>query len=66
MQELTSLGFRDPTPVQAFAWPYVSTGQNVIFIGPPSTGKTLAYLLPLLTIITCGGNTPDTPKGVST
>ena len=45
---LLALGFQHPTPVQARGWPYVSRG-NTLLIAPPSSGKTLAYLLPLLT-----------------
>ena len=48
MQELSDLGFEAPTAVQAYAWPYISEGRNVVMVSPTSTGKTLAYLLPLL------------------
>ena len=50
-QELSVLGFRDPTAAQAYNWPYVSSGRDVLFVSPPLSGKTLAYLLPLLTTI---------------
>ena len=50
-QELSVLGFRDPTAAQAYTWPYVSSGQDVVFVSPPLSGKTLTYLLPLLTTI---------------
>ena len=50
-QELSLLGFRDPTAAQGYTWPYISSGQDLVLVSPPSSGKTLAYLLPLLTTI---------------
>ena len=42
------LGFADPTEVQAKVIPLISGGQEVIGIAQTGTGKTAAYLLPML------------------
>ena len=47
---------------QAHAWPYIWEGCNVVFISPSGTGKTLSYLLPLLTDV---GTFSATSQGVS-
>ena len=57
-----SLGFRSPTSAQAYAWPYIWEGDNVVLVSPSSTGKTLAYLLPLL----AGCTTFNSSKWVNT
>jgi ATP-dependent RNA helicase RhlE len=45
---VADLGFGEPTPVQAKCIPMVLAGQEVIGIAQTGTGKTAAYLLPLL------------------
>ena len=42
------LGFASPTPVQYAAFPIILSGRDVVGIAQTGTGKTLAYLLPLL------------------
>jgi superfamily II DNA/RNA helicase len=41
-------GFQQPTSIQASAIPVILEGKNLIAESPTGTGKTLAYLLPLL------------------
>jgi ATP-dependent RNA helicase RhlE len=45
---LPELGFEQPTPIQSAAYPVILSGQNVVGIAQTGTGKTLAYLLPIL------------------
>ncbi|MEK7705753.1 MAG: DEAD/DEAH box helicase [Myxococcota bacterium] len=45
---ITAAGFSEPTAVQREAIPVVLAGKDVIIQSPTGTGKTLAYLLPLL------------------
>ena len=45
---VADLGFTKPTPVQAEAYPVLMSGKNVIGISQTGTGKTLAYMLPIL------------------
>lgn len=51
LQELYHHGFLAPTVAQMYGWPYIDSGQDITLIAPSGTGKTLAYLLPLLTKI---------------
>lgn len=46
---LTLRGFKTPSLVQACGWPIVAQGNFTTLISPPLSGKTLAYLLPLVT-----------------
>ncbi|PLS15983.1 RNA helicase [Bacillus sp. M6-12] len=43
-----SAAFENPTPIQAKAIPVILQGNDLIAESPTGTGKTLAYLLPLL------------------
>jgi len=48
LKALTDLDYVYPTPVQEKAFPVIMSGRNVIGIAQTGTGKTFAYLLPLL------------------
>ncbi|PCE63745.1 DEAD/DEAH box helicase [Sediminicola luteus] len=45
---LDDLGFSQPTPIQEQAFSPIRSGQDVVGIAQTGTGKTLAYMLPLL------------------
>ena len=45
-QQLATLGFETPTPVQAAAIPQGLAGKDVIATAQTGTGKTLAFLIP--------------------
>ncbi|MDN3664165.1 DEAD/DEAH box helicase [Algibacter miyuki] len=45
---LGDLGFTTPTPIQAEAFNVVSSGKDVVGIAQTGTGKTFAYMLPIL------------------
>ncbi len=45
---IEDLGFEEATPIQEAAFPVVMSGQDVVGIAQTGTGKTLAYLLPIL------------------
>jgi ATP-dependent RNA helicase RhlE len=45
---LADLGFDTPTPIQAEAYPVILSGKDVVGIAQTGTGKTLAYMLPIL------------------
>ena len=45
---IDELGFEKPTPIQEQAFPVVRSGKNVVGIAQTGTGKTLAYMLPIL------------------
>ena len=45
---ITDLGYTDPTPIQSHAFPVISSGKDVVGIAQTGTGKTFAYMLPIL------------------
>lgn len=45
---LDDLGFTTPTPIQAEAFNVVCSGKDVVGIAQTGTGKTFAYMLPIL------------------
>ncbi len=45
---LDELGFTAPTPIQQRAFPVIASGRDMMGIAQTGTGKTFAYLLPLL------------------
>jgi ATP-dependent RNA helicase RhlE len=48
---IESMGFTTPTPIQEMAIPIILNGQDIIACAQTGTGKTGAYLLPVLDII---------------
>jgi superfamily II DNA/RNA helicase len=46
---MAKLGYVEPTPIQQAAWKPAAAGRDVQGVAEPGSGKTLAYLLPLLT-----------------
>ncbi len=48
LKSLDEIGFTDPTPIQQEAIPKINSGVNVVGVAQTGTGKTAAYLLPLL------------------
>lgn len=48
LQALEEAGYEQPTPIQQKAIPLALAGRDVIGIAQTGTGKTVAYLLPLL------------------
>ncbi len=45
---IEDLGFKTPTPVQSQAFPVIMSGKDMIGIAQTGTGKTFAYMLPIL------------------
>ncbi|WP_038530963.1 DEAD/DEAH box helicase [Formosa agariphila] len=45
---LDDLGFTTPTPIQAQAFGVVSSGKDMVGIAQTGTGKTFAYMLPII------------------
>jgi ATP-dependent RNA helicase RhlE len=48
LRALSDIGFDTPTPIQEQAFPVVMSGKDVVGIAQTGTGKTFAYLLPIL------------------
>jgi len=55
---LAKLGFVEPTPVQDQSIPQQLLGHDVVITAQTGTGKTLAFLLPLLEKLIKRGNAP--------
>jgi superfamily II DNA/RNA helicase len=49
MEGLASMGFETPTPIQEQTIPIIMEGKDLIACAQTGTGKTAAYLLPILT-----------------
>ena len=50
-QEVAHMGYREPTPIQEAAIPEVLAGKDVIGCAQTGTGKTAAFILPTLQLI---------------
>ena len=59
MQALESEGFVEPTPIQAQAMPPLLKGGDLIGIAETGTGKTAAFLLPILNRLKPGESDPQ-------
>lgn len=57
---LHDLGFTTPTPIQAEAFNVVSSGTDIVGIAQTGTGKTFAYMLPILKNLKF--STQETPR----
>jgi len=57
---LNDLGFTTPTPIQAEAFNVVSSGTDMVGIAQTGTGKTFAYMLPILKSLKF--STQETPR----
>ena len=52
LNALEDLEFQHPTPIQAKAFPLIASGKDMIGVAQTGTGKTFAYLLPILKHLT--------------
>ncbi|HUW06869.1 MAG TPA: DEAD/DEAH box helicase, partial [Williamwhitmania sp.] len=48
LNAIADVGYENPTPIQEKAFPVIMSGRDVVGIAQTGTGKTLAYLLPML------------------
>jgi ATP-dependent RNA helicase RhlE len=48
LNALIDLGFTTPTPIQEKVYPVVMSGRDAVGVAQTGTGKTFAYLLPIL------------------
>ncbi len=52
LRALDDLGFENPTPIQEKSFPVIMSGRDAVGIAQTGTGKTFAYLLPILRQLT--------------
>ncbi len=59
LKALDEIGFNIPTPIQECAIPVIKSGKDVLGIAQTGTGKTAAYIIPLLMkLVKAQGNDP--------
>jgi len=51
---VADMGYTEPTPIQAQAIPVILAGQDLIACAATGTGKTAAFMLPLLQLVHAG------------
>ena len=54
LQAVSAAGYSDPTPIQRQAIPHVLARRDVLGIAQTGTGKTAAFVLPMLTLLETG------------
>jgi superfamily II DNA/RNA helicase len=64
VESLSSLGIRNPFPIQALTIPDALAGRDVCGKAKTGSGKTLAFGLPLLQRLTAGGSARRPPRGL--
>jgi ATP-dependent RNA helicase RhlE len=52
LRAITDLGLVEPTPIQVKSYPAVLSGKDIVVISQTGTGKTFAYLLPIIRQLT--------------
>ncbi len=62
LKKVTKKGYAAPSPIQIEAIPAVLTGRDVLAVAPTGTGKTAAFTLPLLQLLSSGK--PQQTQGV--
>ena len=65
LKTLSSLGFEQPTPIQAQAIPLLLAGHDLIGLAQTGTGKTAAFGLPIADALIAAGGRPE-PRRVRT
>lgn len=65
LDALTQQGYTSPTPIQQKAIPVILDNKDVLGCAQTGTGKTAAFVIPLLQKIYIKRNNTDTTKGVT-
>lgn len=58
---LAELGYEEPTPIQREAIPLLLAGRDLLGQAGTGTGKTAAFALPMLQLVTVGNPAPNHP-----
>ena len=60
---IVKLGFRIPTPVQRKALPVILSGMDTVVMARTGSGKTAAFLIPMLEKLLSNHNSDNAPSG---
>ena len=61
LRAVADQGYTEPTPVQEQAIPLVLAGRDVLAAAQTGTGKTAAFVLPILQLLNANRTAPETP-----
>ena len=64
LKALSELSFDQPTPVQAAAIPHALAGEDLYIIAQTGSGKTAAYVLPILQRLLDDESRPLAPRAL--
>ncbi len=64
MRALRSEAHHHPTPIQSEAIPHILAGRDVLGTAQTGTGKTAAFLLPLMQRLASGRSRPNSPRAL--
>jgi len=48
---LSNAGFPNPSPIQAYSWPIITEGRDLVGVAKTGSGKTLGFLLPAFKVM---------------
>jgi superfamily II DNA/RNA helicase len=64
LQAVTDAGYKEPTPIQAQAIPYVLMGRDILGSAQTGTGKTASFVLPMIDILASGRAKARMPRSL--
>src|SRR3982750_3591589 len=64
LSAVTESGYTEPTPIQASAIPSVLMGKDLVAIAQTGTGKTAAFVLPMIDILGEGRSRARMPRSL--
>ena len=64
LSAVTDAGYREPTPIQAEAIPYVLMGRDILGCAQTGTGKTASFTLPMIDILAQGRAKARMPRSL--
>ena len=65
LRSITDRGYHEPTPIQASAIPAAMEGKDLVATAETGSGKTAAYLVPLLDRLHRGRGAAKRPVGIN-
>jgi superfamily II DNA/RNA helicase len=64
LDAINELGYTQPTPIQALSIPSILEGQDVLGSAQTGTGKTAAFILPTIDILSSGRSRARMPRAI--